>query len=203
VAFPTKLLQPHEDLVLDLRPHWWYLAPAGSALVGAIIVGMISLQGPTAVRVLALLLIVVALVFFGTRYAKWVTTSFALTTERILFRQGLLSRRGVQMPLEKINTVDFHQTLFERLIGAGDLVIESGNEFGMETFSDVRKPLAVQQEINAQMDAHDRNRYPAAPVSGAGLSVAEQLEKLVELRDKGALTPAEFEASKAQLLERP
>lgn len=200
MAFPTKLLQPHEELVLDLRPHWWYLAPAGSALLGAIVLGMISLLGPTPVRFLALLLIVVALVAFATRYAKWVTTSFALTNERILFRQGLLSRRGVQMPLEKINTVDFHQSLFERLIGAGDLVIESGNEHGLETFSDVRKPLAVQQEINRQMDAHDRSRFSPAPAMAPGLSIPEQLEKLVELRDRGVLSADEFEATKAQLL---
>jgi membrane protein YdbS with pleckstrin-like domain len=209
VAFPTKLLQPHEELVLDLRPHWWYLAPVGAALAGAAVLGMVTLGAgaPSPIKVLAGLLIVAALIVFAVRYVRWATTSFAVTSERIIFRQGLVARRGVQMPLEKVNTVDFHQNIWERLIGAGDLVIESGNEHGLETFTDIRKPLAVQQEINRQMDLHDRNRWapPPAPVdppAALGLTVPEQLEKLAELRDRGVLTPAEFEATKAQLLDR-
>ena len=70
-----------------------------------------------------------------------------------------MSRRGSQIPLEKINSVEFHQRLFERILGAGDLVIESGSEAGIDTFSDVRKPLAVQQEINRQIDIHEKTRW--------------------------------------------
>jgi uncharacterized membrane protein YdbT with pleckstrin-like domain len=209
VAFPTKLLQPHEELVLDLRPHWWYLAPVAAALAGAVVLGMVALGAgaPSPIQALAGLLIVAALVVFGVRYVRWASTSFAVTSERIVFRQGLVARRGVQMPLEKVNTVDFHQTVWERLIGAGDLVIESGNEHGSETFTDIRKPLAVQQEINRQMDLHDRNRWAPTPApvdtdAALGLTLPEQLEKLAELRDRGVLTPAEFEATKAQLLDR-
>jgi hypothetical protein len=35
-----------------------------------------------------------------------------------------------------------------------------------------------------------------------GLSIPEQIEKLGELRDRGLLTPAEFDAKKTQLLDR-
>jgi len=221
VAFPQKLLQDHEELVLDLRPHWWFLTPAGAALGGAVILGLLSLTTTvTAVKTLAAILILVTLVYFGYTYARWATTNFALTTERIIYRQGLVSRRGTQMPLEKINTVDFHQRLFERMIGAGDLIIESGSDNGVETSHDVRKPLAVQQEINRQMDEHDHYRYrrmlpeegpasavavaaPARPVGPVGdPTIPEQIERLGDLRDKGLLTPAEFEAKKTQLLDR-
>jgi len=203
VAFPTKLLQEDEELVLDLKPHWWYLTPAGVALVGAIVVGILSLSVETAaVRILAGVLVLVALVYFGVVYVRWATTSFAVTSERVISRQGLVSRRGSQIPLEKINSVDFHQGLFERLIGAGDLVIESGSEAGVDTFSDVRKPLAVQQEINRQMDQHERTRWSGQAAAAPRASIPDQLEKLAELRDRGVLTAAEFEATKAQLLDR-
>lgn len=205
MAFPTKLLQEDEELILDLKPHWWYLAPAGALLALAIVAGLASFAvDVAAVRGLAGVLILAALVGFGVRYARWATTSFAVTTERVIFRQGLISRRGTQMPLEKINTVDFHQTLWERMVGAGDLVIESGSEAGVEVFSDIRKPLAVQQEINRQMDHHEKGRFRGAPsdVGARQLSIPEQIEKLAELRDRGVLTHAEFEAKKAQLLDR-
>jgi len=208
VAFPENLLQEHEELVFDLKPHWWFMVPAGAALGASIVLGLISLGANSAAKSLAGILILVALVYFGYTYARWTTTNFALTTERIIYRQGLVSRRGTHMPLEKINTVDFHQRLFERLIGAGDLIIESGSDRGVETFHDVRKPLAVQQEINRLMDLHDDKRYPGpAPAPAvvqpaAGPSIPEQIEKLGELRDRGLLTQAEFDAKKTQLLDR-
>ena len=206
MAFPENLLQEHEELVFDLKPHWWFMVPAGAALGASIVLGLISLGANSAAKSLAGILILVALVYFGYTYARWTTTNFALTTERIIYRQGLVSRRGTHMPLEKINTVDFHQRLFERLIGAGDLIIESGSDRGVETFHDVRKPLAVQQEINRLMDLHDEKRYtPAAPAAvqpAAGPSIPEQIEKLGDLRDRGLLTQAEFDAKKAQLLDR-
>jgi len=206
VAFPKNLLQEHEELVFDLKPHWWFMVPAGAALGASIVLGLISLGANSAAKSLAGILILAALVYFGYTYACWTTTNFALTTERIIYRQGLVSRRGTHMPLEKINTVDFHQRLFERIIGAGDLIIESGSDRGVETFHDVRKPLAVQQEINRLMDLHDEKRYTPPPVAAqvqvTGPSIPEQIEKLGELRDRGLLTQAEFDAKKVQLLDR-
>jgi uncharacterized membrane protein YdbT with pleckstrin-like domain len=207
VAFPPRLLQEDEDLILDLKPHWWYLAPAGAGLVAAIVLGMASLGvDQSVIRILAGALVLAALVWFAVVYVRWATTNFVVTSERVIFRQGLVARRGTQMPLEKINTVDFHQTLWERIVGAGDLVIESGSEAGVETFSDVRKPEAVQQEINRQMDHHEKGRWPSSQAYASpatpSLSIPEQLEKLAELRDRGVVTAAEFEATKAQLLNR-
>lgn len=204
MAFPPHLLQENEELVFDLKPHWWFMVPAGAALGGSIVLGLISLGASSAIKTFAGILILAALVYFGYTYARWTTTNFALTTERIIYRSGLVSRRGTHMPLEKINTVDFHQRLFERVIGAGDLIIESGSDRGVETFHDVRRPLAVQQEINRLMDLHDEKRYTASThqAAPAGPSIPEQIEKLGDLRDRGLLTHAEFEAKKAQLLDR-
>ena len=45
MPFPTHLLTEDEDLVLDLRPHWWYLAPAGALLVVVTLVALAARQG--------------------------------------------------------------------------------------------------------------------------------------------------------------
>ncbi len=208
VAFPKSLLQENEELVLDLRPHWWFIAPAGAVLVLAVVVGLVAVaSGIGAFQVVAALALLAALGWFGARYARWATTNFAVTSERIVFRQGLLSRRATQMPLEKINTVDFAQTLFERLIGGGDLIIESGSDSGRALFSDIRKPLAVQQEINRQMDRHEKGSW-GAPGGGGAFSnaapgsIPQQIAQLAELRDQGVLSEEEFQAKKAQLLDR-
>ena len=60
--------------------------------------------------------------------------------------------RGIEIPLGRVNNVLFNQSLLERLIGAGDLLIESGGESGQQTFTDVRNPDRVQNSIHAAID---------------------------------------------------
>ena len=54
--------------------------------------------------------------------------------------------------LGRVNNVLFNQSLLECLIGAGDLLIESGGESGQQTFTDVRNPDRVQNSIPAAID---------------------------------------------------
>jgi membrane protein YdbS with pleckstrin-like domain len=210
VPFPIKLLQEGEELVLDLRPHWWAITPPAAGLAGAVALGIVALVVDNgALKFLAGIVLLVALVYFAFRYARWASTNFAVTSERVVYRQGIVARRATQMPLEKINTVDFRQSVFERLIGAGDLIIESGSDTGVATFSDVRKPLAVQQEINRQVDRHEKGgwAHPAAqaatfaPSPGPG-TIPDQIAQLAALRDRGVLSEDEFQMKKAQLLDR-
>ena len=81
------------------------------------------------------------------RYFVWTYTHFVLTDRRVISRSGIVSKRGTEIPLERINNIDFHQRLFERAIGAGDLSIESAGRDGQSHFENVRHPDAVQQEI--------------------------------------------------------
>jgi uncharacterized membrane protein YdbT with pleckstrin-like domain len=214
VAFPDKLLNEGEDIALDLRPHWWYLAEPTAALVGAIVLGIVVIvqdwQG-TAADVLewALAALVVAcLVWFGLRYLRWITTSFVVTTDRLIYRVGVIAKHGIEIPLERINTVFFNQTIFERMLGAGDLSIESGGETGKQTFSDIRKPSAVQSEIYRQMEANNTRMYGGVTRSDAKgtatpeHSIPEQLDQLDALRKRGVISEEEFRAKKAQLLDR-
>lgn len=219
MAFPRKLLNDGEELVLDLRPHWIYLAPSLSSLIVAVIVGIIVItQVPNGwanwVNPPVGLIVLVILVWFGIRYAKWTTTNFVLTHDRVVSRRGVLAKSGMEIPLERINTVTFNQGIFERIVGAGDIGIESASQGGRETFNDIRKPAQVQREIYVQMEANNGRDYDRMAQAtsntmkrdgmsgqgGASLSVPEQLEKLDELRRNGVLTEAEFIAEKSRLL---
>ncbi|MBV9952529.1 MAG: PH domain-containing protein [Acidimicrobiia bacterium] len=126
---------------------------------------------------------------------------FVLTSDRILTRRGWISKSGVEIPLERINTVFFNQSLFERMIGAGDLAIESAGERGTETMTDIRKPAVVQREIYVQMESNENRKFDRARApSSSGISTAEQLEKLHNLLQQGAITQAQFEAERAKLI---
>jgi uncharacterized membrane protein YdbT with pleckstrin-like domain len=221
VPYPKKLLNEGEEVALDLRPHWWYFAKqilTGIPLFILLILLLAKTHGTVfhwSFLVWAAIGVVWAM-WLVHAYSKWNFTHFVVTTNRVIYRTGVLSKRGVEIPMERINNINFHQGIFERFIGAGDLDIESAGKDGQSHFDDIWHPDAVQQELYRMMEANARKRAgwaappqgapapapvpatPAAPQQG----VPEQLTQLAELRDKGVITAAEFEAKKAQLLER-
>ncbi|MDY7102012.1 MAG: PH domain-containing protein [Actinomycetota bacterium] len=213
MPFPEELLSEDEEVILDLRPHWWYITPSGIGLGAALLLGLVSLANdwPSPVKVLAALVILVALGYFALNYARWATTSFVVTTQRLVFRSGLVTKSSVEMPLDKINTVTSNQNIFERVIGAGDLVIESASDQD-QLFTDVRKPDAVQHEINRQRDRADRRHrdgYSSGPPAmhqptppPESESIPDQIERLAQLRDRGIISETDFQAKKADLLNR-
>lgn len=203
VPIPPSLLNDYETLALDLHPHWWYFAGPVSALGGSVIASLVVLGvlDGDAERILGWILlavIVICAVWTLVRYVTWVTTHFAVTSHRLIFRSGVLSKVGVEIPLERVNNVNFHQTIFERLIGAGDLLIESAGSDGRQRFTDIRHPGRVQNLIHAQIEAKSDRRL--ASTSEGAVDLASQLERLAALRDRGVLTAEEFDAQKRRLL---
>lgn len=209
MSFPRKLLNEREDIVLDLHPHWWFFAPPLLALIAAIAVGGLALAASDAawVQIPAGILILGFLIWFGTRYARWVTTNFVVTTDRLIYRHGVLAKHGIEIPLDRVNTVFFRQSIFERIVRSGDLVIESASETGRQAFSNVRNPSAVQNEIYRQIEANENRKFDRVGESVASLddreqSIPAQIRELDELRKQGVVSEEEFAAKKQQLLDR-
>jgi uncharacterized membrane protein YdbT with pleckstrin-like domain len=211
MPYPRRLLNEGEEIALDLRPHWWFFVKHIFYGIALFIV-LILLFGYTHGTVRKWSLVpwaLVALVWAGwlvTRYLNWNFTHFVVTTNRVIYRTGVFAKHGVEIPLERINNINFHQGIIERLVGAGDLDIESAGKEGQSHFSDIWHPDGVQQEIYHQMEDNARRRAswsaPVSPPPAPSPNIPEQLNQLADLRDRGVITPAEFEAKKAQLLER-
>jgi uncharacterized membrane protein YdbT with pleckstrin-like domain len=211
VAFPRRLLNDEEDIALDLHPHWWFFAPQLAGLLGAILLGiavLVAFDNPNEILMGAVgILVFICLIWFGVRYAVWSTTNFVVTTDRLIYRHGVVSKHGIEIPLERVNTVFFSQSLFERMLRSGDLVIESAGEMGRQSFSNVRRPSAVQNEIYRQMEDNENRKFDrigAARVSGGRGedSIPAQIRELDELRRQGVLSEDEFARKKQQLLDR-
>ncbi len=203
MPYPKKLLNDYETVALDLHPHWWYFSKPAVLLVASIVFGIVArvyLDGDDeeAVSYLAIGLIVFSAFWLAARYAKWANTNFVITSDRIIFRSGVVAKSGIEIPLERVNNVLFSQSLFERLLGAGDLLIESGGEAGQQRFSDIRRPGRVQNLIHAQMEVNESRRFqlPTATVT----DVPTQLEKLEGLLERGTITREEFEVQKRRVL---
>jgi membrane protein YdbS with pleckstrin-like domain len=213
MPYPRKLLNDYETVALDVHPHWWYFAEAAFALLAAIVLGIVVLvmDAESWLKWLALVLIGASALWLLVRYLKWGTTHFVITSDRVIFRHGIVAKSGTEIPLERVNAVHFEQGVFERMIGAGDLTIESASDEGQSRFTDVRSPDRVQNLIHSQMEFNEDRMYgrvsrdgtPVAPAAPAApqLDVPSQLEKLEGMRDRGTITPEEFEAQKRRLLE--
>ncbi|MEM8903649.1 MAG: PH domain-containing protein [Actinomycetota bacterium] len=203
MGFPESNLNEGEELALDLKPHWWVFALPGASLVGliALLLVVTATTDVAALQVVVVLVIVGVLGWIAVRYAQWVTTAFVVTNRRLIYRSGVVTKSGIEIPLDRVNNVIFRQTVFERLLGAGDLMIESAGESGQQHFHNVRKPNAVQNEIYRQMEELERGRITpvAAPVEE---SIPDQIAQLARLRDEGVLTQDEFETKKRDLLDR-
>jgi uncharacterized membrane protein YdbT with pleckstrin-like domain len=203
------LLNDGEEVALDLRPHWWYFSK--HILSGIPLLLLLVLAWKVGNTFLWWVWGVLALLWagwLGLQYLNWTFTHFVVTNSRVIFRTGVLAKHGVEIPMDRVANINFNQSIWERIIGAGDLEIESAGKDGQSKFDDVWHPDAVQQELYRQMEIHAKTRAGwnagvAAPAAAApAASLPEQLQQLADLRDRGVLTTAEFEAKKAQLLER-
>jgi len=208
MPYPQRLLNDGEEISLDIHPHWWFFAKSVAALV---VTGILFLWAFAALGdggwqdalTLALgVLALASLVWVGIRWLMWRTTHFVITSDRVIARSGVLAKRGIEIPLERVNNISFAQSIFERVIKAGDLLIESGGEDGQQRFTDIRRPDEVQNLIQAQMDENERRTYSAMGTALTSNDVATQLEKLEGLRDRGSISAEDFEAEKRRLLDR-
>lgn len=205
MSFPRKYLNEGEAIVLDLRPHWVFMAGSilGVLVALALAVGASTLEGTTRTYALyaALALLALALVRLVARFLVWTNTSFVITTDRLIHRTGVIAKSGREIPLERLNDISFHQTLLQRILRAGDLLVESAGERGQQMFDSFPHPERTQNEIHRQIElaqARDADRMAGR----REMSPIEQLDKLSELRDRGVISEAEFEAKKATLLDR-
>jgi uncharacterized membrane protein YdbT with pleckstrin-like domain len=209
VTFPRRLLIEGEELVLDLRPHW-------IALVRAVLIALVvavawflllrNLPDGTTGDVLRWIILgvgVILLIWYALRdLVEWLTSNFVVTTDRVIHREGFIAKRSMEVPLEAINDVRFQQGIFERIIGAGTLVIHSASEAGRQEFADVRDPEMVQKTIYHQGELNQQRMRGSGQVVPQAPSMTTELQRLADLRERGVLTEDEFQEQKARILGR-
>ena len=138
MPYPDKLLAEDEEVVRHLHPHWltlfwpvvWFLVLVGGASFGMAAIpagrqqGVYRMLHPRRRRRPAGRPVVLVPVL------RWRTTHYVITTHRLLFREGILARRGRDIGLSRITDVSYRQTLWDRIINSGTLTIESAGESG-------------------------------------------------------------------------
>ena len=166
MAFPDKLLVRDEEVVEHLHPHWITLVPAAAWLVLVCVLSGIGLAfapyGHERVAVMLLIVVAALGLLSWLTFAPWIrwrTTHYVVTTQRVLLRRGVLRHTGRDIGLARINDVGFVLTLWDRLVGAGTLTIESAGDLGQEELVNLPHAERVQQTLNRLIDDDAQHRY--------------------------------------------
>lgn len=131
MALPQRALGADEHVVLHLRTH-------GKALVVPAVVGLACCLGIIAWFALsgqpagswgtyAVVggAVLVLLWFSVLPFLRWRTSTYTVTNRRLITRQGILTRSGHDVPLNRINNVEYEQGVLDRALGCGTLVFET------------------------------------------------------------------------------
>ncbi|MGA7271792.1 MAG: PH domain-containing protein [Acidimicrobiia bacterium] len=200
MGYPRRLLSTDEVVVTEFRPHWSRILKelALSVLVAVMLILLATLFDFSAKGWVMLGIGVVWLLVVIRGLLAWWFTGHVITNERVIYRAGIFSRHGKEIPLEVINDVSFKQTPWERMIGSGDLVIESAGEMGQSYYEDIPRPQEIQTVIYKVRETRMLHIEGGGSPRGT-ISKAEQLQILARLHDEGKLTDDEFEAEKRNL----
>ena len=169
---PTQLM-PGERSIALVRQHWSVLAGHVLGAIVVIVVAVVldaklpdkigSLSITTVKTIVMLVLIVAAVLWAGLRILRWRFATYHLTDRRIVMEGGILSRTAETIPLDRIQNTVIHRPLGDRLIGAGDIEIESAGRDGVEVLHRIPKAEAFYNELLTTMNAPPSAGAPPRP----------------------------------------
>jgi uncharacterized membrane protein YdbT with pleckstrin-like domain len=143
-----------------------------------------------------------AAIWFVVRpIVSWLTTRYVLTNERLITRRGWIAKSGIEIPLENITNVNFSQTAIERMLGAGDLLVESAGTTGQSEFKNIPRPDNFATLLYKVREERSVSMQGGTIVEAADADPTEQLQRLKALHDDGILTDEEYEAKRRKLVD--
>ena len=89
----------------------------------------------------------VLLLLTAIRHLRRRTTSLDVQGERLRYESGLFSKTSRIMELSKVQDVRFDQTLGQRIIGTGDLSVETAGETSRIVMPSIDRPREVAEHI--------------------------------------------------------
>ena len=131
---PGRYLAGDERIVLEARRHVAVLARpflvAIGAIVLAVVVGTVLSPGEGAdlLDTAAGLFALWFLLRFMWRACEWWADRIFVTEKRIFEVSGILTRKVASMPLGNLTDMTYQRSLWGRLIGYGELIVETAGQ---------------------------------------------------------------------------
>ena len=203
-------MKKDEEILLITRQHWVRLVlPIFVWMIAAtLLIWLADTTGFIITLVIALYPIY--------EYLNYKSNLWCVTNLRVVDESGFFSRYSKESPLDKINNVEYEQSIWGRIFGFGDVDIQTAAEMGETTYELIHHPKLLKDTIThaqeeykkmqvsnqatqlAKAIAQNTNNYIPAPASQQ--MIADELHKLFELLQKGAITQEEYIAQKRKLM---
>ena len=153
MSYAARVLQPGETIVYEARIHWIVYLGGILGVIAAVVLAVAAVVmdndtlrlGLMAAAVIALLLGLAQIVRAWVRVAG---TEITVTSLRVIYKTGLLSRSTVEMNLDKVESVLVQQSLAGRMLDFGTVIVR-GVGAGLEPVDLVAKPLELHRHIGA------------------------------------------------------
>ena len=206
MPWPEDALTGDETIVTSFRQHWKvvFIPALVTLLLLIVLAATVSFTPWGWLEILLALLLLAALIWFVIRPAvDWWVTRYVLTTERLMTRKGLIAQSGIEIPLERITNVNFSQTFWERLLGAGDLLVESAGTTGQSRFANIPRPdnfASVLYNVREQRTLALQSGSAAASEAASDDAI-DKMRRLKELHREGVISEGEYEEKRRKLLD--
>ncbi|NGY58419.1 PH domain-containing protein [Lentzea sp. NEAU-D13] len=172
MAYPDDLLSSGEHVVIHKHPHWkmlifpvfWLLVVVA---IGTYLAGLVVDQSWASIAWIALTVIGVVLILWLTitPVLRWRTTHFIITSDRVMYREGVFKRTGLDIPLARVNSVRFEHSLMDRVLGCGTLLIESASDEPLE-FDDIPSVEKVHTMLYREVNDNPDDDFHPRTVDG-------------------------------------
>ncbi len=164
---------------------------------------------------MAFIIILLTAVYPAVEYINWKYNLWCVTNMRVVDESGYFTRYSKESPLDKINNVEYDQTVWGRLFGYGDVDIQTAAELGETKYQLIHHPKLLKDTITHAQEEYKRTQISSQatqlaqaiaaqrPSLGGAASqqmIADELQKLFDLLQRGAITNEEYIAQKNKLM---
>lgn len=227
-SYTDSLLANGERVLRREHQHWfvlvWNARYAVAGLVAVVVLLWLGTNVAPDVRTylgyLTFVIFVFCLATLVWSYLRFRNEEYVITSRRIIHTEGVINKKATDSSLEKINDAILAESVFGRVFGFGDLDVLTASETGIERLRMLRnakdyKIVMIEAKHELEIE-YQRPLAPpaAAPAPAPALRATEDraaitpdevtysLDRLGDLRDRGVITPQDFEAKKQELLGR-
>ena len=201
------VLKQDEKKLLIIRQHWIKLAlPFLLWLIAAVL--LIWFADTT-----GLIIALVTALYPMYEYLNWKNNLWCITNLRVVDESGFFSRYSKESPLDKINNVEYDQTIWGRIFGYGNVDIQTAAELGETTYHLIHHPKLLKDTITHAQEEYKKTQITkqatqlaeaiaksTAAIKPSQQMIADELQKLFNLYQQGAITQEEYQVQKSKLM---
>ncbi|MEO6489104.1 MAG: PH domain-containing protein [Ferruginibacter sp.] len=203
-------LKKEEKVLLIIRHHWFRLVTPFLLWIVLVVVSAYFYDAST-----ALIIILIGSLYPLFMFFSWYHNIWAVTNLRVIDEKGFITRQAKESPLDKINNIEYEQSFWGRIFGYGNVDIQTAAEMGESSYTMIHHPKLLKDTITQAREetktkemTNQAQQLAKAIAENSYLQnrspemIADELHKLYELMQKGAITFEEYGSQKKKLMSR-